>query len=157
MKELLEKGLCSLEPDHFDDSIKVLQKQPDSLKEMIEIQERLDDVYKEATIRLKEIKEKLNEEELEKALLEIEKDVKKAEADALDAEQQVMVKAVLDEQDKLEEMYEKKKQLEAALDFVNGKIDPGKGKQRTADKIYPNDPCPCGSGKKYKRCCGRFS
>lgn len=21
-------------------------------------------------------------------------------------------------------------------------------------KIYPNDPCPCGSGKKYKRCCG---
>ena len=68
-----------------------------------------------------------------------------------------MVKAVLDEQDKLEEMYEKKKQLEAALDFVNGKIDPGKGKQRKADKIYPNDPCPCGSGKKYKRCCGRFS
>lgn len=23
------------------------------------------------------------------------------------------------------------------------------------DKIYPNDPCPCGSGKKYKKCCGR--
>lgn len=22
-------------------------------------------------------------------------------------------------------------------------------------KVYPNDPCPCGSGKKYKRCCGR--
>ena len=22
-------------------------------------------------------------------------------------------------------------------------------------KIYPNDPCPCGSGKKYKNCCGR--
>ena len=24
-----------------------------------------------------------------------------------------------------------------------------------APKIYPNDPCPCGSGKKYKKCCGR--
>ena len=23
------------------------------------------------------------------------------------------------------------------------------------EKIYPNDPCPCGSGKKYKQCCGR--
>ncbi len=23
------------------------------------------------------------------------------------------------------------------------------------NKIYPNDPCPCGSGKKYKKCCGR--
>ena len=22
-------------------------------------------------------------------------------------------------------------------------------------KVYPNDPCPCGSGKKYKNCCGR--
>ncbi|MDO4284517.1 MAG: SEC-C metal-binding domain-containing protein [Eubacteriales bacterium] len=24
-----------------------------------------------------------------------------------------------------------------------------------APKVYPNDPCPCGSGKKYKKCCGR--
>ena len=23
------------------------------------------------------------------------------------------------------------------------------------DKVYPNDPCPCGSGKKYKKCCGK--
>ena len=28
-------------------------------------------------------------------------------------------------------------------------------KRRAAQKIYPNDPCPCGSGKKYKQCCGR--
>lgn len=28
-------------------------------------------------------------------------------------------------------------------------------KKRDAQKIYPNDPCPCGSGKKYKQCCGR--
>ncbi len=27
--------------------------------------------------------------------------------------------------------------------------------QRTVEKVYPNDPCPCGSGKKYKQCCGR--
>ncbi len=27
--------------------------------------------------------------------------------------------------------------------------------RRQAQKIYPNDPCPCGSGKKYKQCCGR--
>ena len=30
-----------------------------------------------------------------------------------------------------------------------------KPKQRAEAKIYPNDPCPCGSGKKYKNCCGR--
>ena len=28
-------------------------------------------------------------------------------------------------------------------------------KKRAEKKIYPNDPCPCGSGKKYKQCCGR--
>ena len=28
-------------------------------------------------------------------------------------------------------------------------------KKREDKKIYPNDPCPCGSGKKYKQCCGR--
>ena len=27
--------------------------------------------------------------------------------------------------------------------------------QRKEEKVYPNDPCPCGSGKKYKQCCGR--
>ena len=27
--------------------------------------------------------------------------------------------------------------------------------RRMEAKVYPNDPCPCGSGKKYKQCCGR--
>ena len=29
-------------------------------------------------------------------------------------------------------------------------------KKRAEAKVYPNDPCPCGSGKKYKQCCGRI-
>ena len=29
-------------------------------------------------------------------------------------------------------------------------------KRRQEEKIYPNDPCPCGSGKKYKQCCRRI-
>lgn len=32
---------------------------------------------------------------------------------------------------------------------LNGKAD------TSMKKVYPNDPCPCGSGKKYKKCCGR--
>ena len=27
--------------------------------------------------------------------------------------------------------------------------------KREGAKVYPNDPCPCGSGKKYKKCCGK--
>ena len=34
-------------------------------------------------------------------------------------------------------------------DGISGKIAAG------TKKVYPNDPCPCGSGKKYKKCCGR--
>ncbi len=30
-------------------------------------------------------------------------------------------------------------------------------KKRVEKKVYPNDPCPCGSGKKYKNCCGRMA
>ena len=31
------------------------------------------------------------------------------------------------------------------------------GTVRKAKKVFPNDPCPCGSGKKYKKCCGRVN
>ncbi|MBQ6888440.1 MAG: preprotein translocase subunit SecA [Lachnospiraceae bacterium] len=34
-------------------------------------------------------------------------------------------------------------------------VQKGPVKRDTA-KVYPNDPCPCGSGKKYKQCCGRI-
>ena len=32
---------------------------------------------------------------------------------------------------------------------------PSRTVRRQGKKIGPNDPCPCGSGKKYKKCCGR--
>lgn len=37
--------------------------------------------------------------------------------------------------------------------YVDGKMNPH-GEPRRVDKIGRNDPCPCGSGKKYKKCCG---
>ncbi|MCH5281596.1 MAG: SEC-C domain-containing protein [Lachnospiraceae bacterium] len=48
-------------------------------------------------------------------------------------------KQIFDE-DKLKELYQEQKR---STTFVN------------ETKIYPNDPCPCGSGKKYKKCCGK--
>jgi preprotein translocase subunit SecA len=32
--------------------------------------------------------------------------------------------------------------------------EPKKPVERNSDKVGRNDPCPCGSGKKYKKCCG---
>jgi SEC-C motif-containing protein len=36
---------------------------------------------------------------------------------------------------------------------LGGEINP-KAEQRKVDKVGRNDPCPCGSGKKFKKCCG---
>ena len=38
--------------------------------------------------------------------------------------------------------------------FVDGKMVAAKTQIRKSPKIGRNDPCPCGSGKKYKKCCG---
>lgn len=39
--------------------------------------------------------------------------------------------------------------------FIDGKIFGPKPVHRDAPKVGRNDPCPCGSGKKYKKCCGK--
>lgn len=48
-------------------------------------------------------------------------------------------KEIFDE-DKLKTLYKEQKSSQTVVN---------------APKIYPNDPCPCGSGKKYKKCCGK--
>jgi uncharacterized protein YecA (UPF0149 family) len=44
-------------------------------------------------------------------------------------------------------------QMRAELSSSLFKVSPAPNK--TAGKVGPNAPCPCGSGKKYKKCCGR--
>ena len=53
-----------------------------------------------------------------------------------------------------------KLQKESAIELVDGKISPKKGGVNktvvnNTPKVGRNDPCPCGSGKKYKNCCGK--
>ena len=53
---------------------------------------------------------------------------------------------------------EEKAEREEVAQVTGTNKDDSLGKkpvQRAAKKVYPNDPCPCGSGKKYKQCCGR--
>ncbi len=47
------------------------------------------------------------------------------------------------------------KRLEGEWRFIDGEIESGVPYVREAPKIGRNDPCPCGSGKKYKKCCGK--
>jgi len=56
----------------------------------------------------------------------------------------------------LEELAPSREQ-EMVLSHGDGEGGPAQGKtvRRQADKVGRNAPCPCGSGKKYKKCCGK--
>ncbi|HEY9127135.1 MAG TPA: SEC-C metal-binding domain-containing protein, partial [Acidobacteriaceae bacterium] len=57
--------------------------------------------------------------------------------------------------DELEKEFHRKKQRELAVASRQGGGEPAQAAQRrTGDKVGRNDPCPCGSGKKYKKCHG---
>ncbi|TET06383.1 preprotein translocase subunit SecA, partial [Candidatus Dependentiae bacterium] len=55
-----------------------------------------------------------------------------------------------------QELEEKRKRELEQLNLIGGDSggDSSKPVQRTTEKVGRNDPCPCGSGKKYKKCCG---
>jgi preprotein translocase subunit SecA len=57
--------------------------------------------------------------------------------------------------DTLQERHEPKEQDLVFSGSGGGQPIKKKPVQRTHDKVGRNDPCPCGSGKKYKKCCGR--
>ena len=46
-------------------------------------------------------------------------------------------------------------QMKASPGLAGGPVMPKMENGSGTKKIYPNDSCPCGSGKKYKKCCGR--
>ena len=55
---------------------------------------------------------------------------------------------------KIEQKVEREQQAQITGTNKDDSLPKGPVKRENA-KIYPNDPCPCGSGKKYKNCCGR--
>ena len=58
--------------------------------------------------------------------------------------------------DEVEEAFQRKKKRELEQARMAGSGDMRTVQQvvRSGDKVGRNDPCPCGSGKKYKKCCG---
>jgi preprotein translocase subunit SecA len=65
-------------------------------------------------------------------------------------------RAVATSVDEIEEAFQRKKrrELDQARMAGSGDLQPVQQVVRGAAKIGRNDPCPCGSGKKYKKCCG---
>jgi preprotein translocase subunit SecA len=63
----------------------------------------------------------------------------------------ILYRIQIAEPEKLEDL----RQPEQPMFFSGGEAPAQKPAQRSTKKIGRNAPCPCGSGKKYKKCCGR--
>lgn len=61
---------------------------------------------------------------------------------------------ISDTQHKEVSQFESQQEREAALIAAGGEDEPPPTFTRTNERVGRNDPCPCGSGKKYKKCCG---
>nr|WP_320116742.1 preprotein translocase subunit SecA [uncultured Desulfuromonas sp.] len=59
------------------------------------------------------------------------------------------------QQDDVERMEEEQKKRKVVMNRSDEADKPAQPVKRDEDKVGRNDPCPCGSGKKYKKCCGR--
>ncbi len=55
----------------------------------------------------------------------------------------------------VEQMEAQQRQQKISMNRVDGEDQAKKPTTREEDKVGRNDPCPCGSGKKYKKCCGQ--
>jgi preprotein translocase subunit SecA len=68
---------------------------------------------------------------------------------------QKLFRVQLAREDDVSRMEAEQRRRRLVLNRVGGDDQPQKPVTRQEDKVGRNDPCPCGSGKKYKKCCGR--
>ena len=136
----------------FERSYELVKNDPEALSELNDIQKSLIEAYKSNLEKYNEAKECGESAEV---LRDIFTEVLEAEQSAKDSE--IML---------LEKLYEKRQKMTQELEELNRKM-----REKTDEllaekkslikhlssvrKIYPNDPCPCGSGKKFKKCCGK--
>jgi preprotein translocase subunit SecA len=68
---------------------------------------------------------------------------------------QKLFRVQLARDDDVEKMEAEQRRRRLVLNRVGGEEEARKPVTREEAKVGRNDPCPCGSGKKYKKCCGR--
>ena len=136
----------------FERSYELVKNDPEALSELNDIQKSLIEAYKSNLEKYNEAKECGESAEVLRDIF----------TEVLEAEQAAKVSEIM----LLEKLYEKRQKMTQELEELNRKM-----REKTDEllaekkslikhlssvrKIYPNDPCPCGSGKKFKKCCGK--
>ena len=136
----------------FERSYELVKNDPEALSELNDIQKSLIEAYKSNLEKYNVAKECGESAEVLRDIF----------TEVLEAEQAAKVSEIM----LLEKLYEKRQKMTQELEELNRKM-----REKTDEllaekkslikhlssvrKIYPNDPCPCGSGKKFKKCCGK--
>ena len=136
----------------FERSYELVKNDPEALSELNDIQKNLIEAYKSNLEKYNVAKERGESAEVLREIF----------TEVLEAEQAAKVSEIM----LLEKLYEKRQKMTQELEELNRKM-----REKTDEllaekkslikhlssvrKIYPNDPCPCGSGKKFKKCCGK--
>lgn len=136
----------------FERSYELVKNDSEALSELNDIQKNLIEAYKSNLEKYNTAKECGESSEVLRDIF----------TEVLEAEKAAKVSEIM----LLEKLYEKRQKMTQELEELNRKM-----REKTDEllaekkslikhlssvrKIYPNDPCPCGSGKKFKKCCGK--
>ena len=131
----------------------------DKLSNYPDLAKRLLDAYTEYGENLQHIVDRANkqkeESRREELSLEESEELAKLDDEAklsfYTKEKEILVEAVLRQQEEHDSKEEQLKNLKTEYRRIKMFED----REKVGHKVYPNDPCPCGSGKKYKKCCAK--
>ena len=134
-----DEDIPFLESEEFHRTYESVKNNPEAVKELESI---MDDVI----ARLKPLVERY--EALSKMDNVDQEEILKLEEEKYRIEKERLERTAILLQSEVERQERIGTRFRAEIDRLSIRKEVG-------HKIYPNDPCPCGSGLKYKKCCGR--
>ena len=133
-----------MEEDEFQSIYDSVKDSPEAVNEldsiMREVIERMEPLVAEYEAVAKRDPKDVSEDEI----LRLEEEKFRIEENRMARIQEMLKKEVQRKHNEAKELLSETQSLMQARHRIE-----------TGRKIYPNDPCPCGSGLKYKKCCGR--
>ena len=136
----------------FERSFKIVKDDPEALSELNQIQKTLIESYKSHLEKYNAAKERGESVEI---LSDILAEVLEAEKEAQISEIMLLDKLLQNKQKMTQDLEELNRKMRKKVDELLVEKESLIKHLSSARKIYPNEPCPCGSGKKYKKCCGK--
>lgn len=132
----------------FDETISILSNE-DTSKEMIKARNEFIEKHYNLLEEYNNIENSdVSSSERESKLDAVEEEYKDALINVRRIEKTLLEKEYKDTQKELENTLKNYKRMNTKIDLLSKN-------ENASLKVYPNDPCPCGSGKKFKKCCGK--